>query len=372
MYNKIKEYVFFKLRNDHSTDNLEKKEEIISNISERYDELYQKSNDKEYAYIEAIKTIGEFTEEEIKNEVSYKPEFAEMLLIAATVLSIIGFLGTLFNVLVGLIIVGISITCYAVGAAYLYQFSKFSESEEYDVKKYQIFLDKIFAYMKTNFIFWSLSLSFIISDLIYKAVLMISVTSLFKTFYIDKVFFIYLYSIVISLIALVIIVTCFYNLYKNLMKKYSILSGNDDVKSVGMIANEFIGKSVDNDHNSTIKKIFYIILNGIAFIILAVNTGFEIYLYSFSHNFNMLLFSIINCVLILFYSLVAVLYLVRKIKTSTVKEIFYVISLIILFLIWHAGILFINHYTLYFIFVAIVYIVRIIINLVKTRKKDES
>ncbi|NLD49364.1 MAG: hypothetical protein GX660_19580, partial [Clostridiaceae bacterium] len=79
MHNKIREYVFFKLRNDHSNDHLEKKEEIISNIIERYDELFQRSNDEEYAYVEAIKTIGEFIDEGDLDEGAYKPEFAEML-----------------------------------------------------------------------------------------------------------------------------------------------------------------------------------------------------------------------------------------------------------------------------------------------------
>jgi hypothetical protein len=333
MHKKIKDYVWFKLRNDHSSDHLEKKEEISSNIMERYDELFEQSNDEENAYVEAIKTIGEFVEEDVE-QVAYKPEFAEMLLVSATVLSIISLLATLLSAVAGIIIVGTSITLYAVGAVYLYQYSKFTANEEYDIQKYQTFLNKTFSYMKTNFIFWSLSLSLIISQLIYSIVLVIATISTINNMSIEDFFGVYFFSILGFFIVLAIIGSMFISLYRKLMKKYTDLTGDDDVQSVGMKARIFLGKRSERKTNWFLNKWFYSAINIIVIIFLILDIIGTSSFYNDDYNNLVNLVLVLNSSFIVFYGVVTALYLLGKIKRRLLVPFFNVLSSVTMFLIW--------------------------------------
>ncbi len=321
MYNKIRDYVNFKLRNDRSKDHLEKSEEIISNLSERYDELYQKTSDKEFAYIETIKTIGDFIEEE-SSEASYKPEIAEMMLISATILSVIGLIATMISNVVGIVIVGISITLYAVGAVYLYQLSKFSEREEYDIDKYQLFLNKTFSYMKTNFTFWALSLSLMITSIIYSMLITITIADTLSSIDIDDLYAIYLFSAGVFVIILAIIGSIFILIYRKLMRKYRELSGQDDVESIGMKAKNFLSNKSYERKRIFNSKYFYPVLNGLAIIFLIYDLTHTLRTYVFYQRNIVRFIVILEGILIVLYLTVTILNLFKIIKYRKILPIF--------------------------------------------------
>lgn len=148
MYNKIKSYVSYQLRFDSSTDKDEKIEEITANIFDKYEELLKESNNPEQAYIEAIKTMGDFGQE--NQEKTHDPNIAEMLILTRTILSVFGLLLTFISTIAGGIVIALSIISYAVGAMYLYQKSQYIKKEEFDLDKHKHYLTKIFFIFKNK------------------------------------------------------------------------------------------------------------------------------------------------------------------------------------------------------------------------------
>ncbi len=371
MYTKIREYVNFKLRNDHSDDHKEKKEEIISNIIERYDELLHKTNDESYSYIEAINTIGDFAEES-KEEDNYKPELAEMLLISATVLSVISLIVTLLSGVAGAIITGISITLYSVGAVYLYQYSKFVQVEEYDISKYNTFIDKAFSYMKTNFIFWALSFSLIFSRMIYSFVFLIASLIAFNNLRIEDLYGVYAFSIIGFLIVLSIISSIFIRFYRRLMMKYTDLTGKKDVKSVGSKAKEFISSGFKLKSNFFSSKWFYPSLHLIVIILLILDTNIvsDNSVHNWYHYSNFLITE--NIVIISLYLILTLLFLLNKIKNHIILPLFNILVSIIVFIIWigfgYAGTNISSFNGLIFFCIGIVFILLFIIDFSLNKK----
>ncbi|MFK5883642.1 MAG: hypothetical protein QM489_04800 [Candidatus Izemoplasma sp.] len=332
MYNKIEEYVIFKLRNDSSKDKDEKKEEILSNIIDRYDALCEKTNDQEYSYIEAIKAYGEFTNEDKEAE-SYKPEIAEMLLVSATILSVTSLIVTLLSGVAGVIVLGVSITLYSVGTVYLFQFSKFVQSEEYDIEKYNLFIDKTFSYMKTNFIFWSIALSLIFARMIYSLVLLIVLTTTIDTWNIEYFRVLLFLAVVGFFIVFAIIGSLFIVLYRKIMIKYADLTGKNDVKSVWVKAKEFISNEYIPKKNIFLRKWFYPLLNFIIIIILFIDIRFVNINRSDWDRFNNF-FITENFIIISLYILITILFLKEKIKNHLLLPGFTLVISLVGFIIW--------------------------------------
>jgi hypothetical protein len=235
---------------------------------------------------------------------------------------------------VGVVIVGISITLYAVGAVYLYQLSKFTESKEYDIKKYQNFLDKTFSYMKTNFTFWAISLSLIIAQLIYGILLMIVTLQAIDNMNVQDMFGIYYVSILGFFIVSAIIGSLFISLYRKLMKKYSELSGNDDIQSVSMKAKTFLGKTGQNKRNIFLSRWFYPVLNVviILFLIADISVTTRSYTAALEGAVNVVL--IMNSFFIVLYLVITVTYVLNVIKQHLLLPIFNIGSSIVFFSIW--------------------------------------
>ena len=251
MKDKIREYVEYQFRFDHTINVEETKAEIIANLCDRYDELFAKYQDEEKAYIETIKQMGDFNahQEDIPEEYSIKPSWPDIAMIVATVFAVMGFAVTVFSLTYGAIMVAISISLYAASCYYLYHYSQYVKKTEMDISKHNLLLEKIFQYMKTNFVFWGISISLIASNLIQGIVSLfagygfLTITSLFGTNPSDifagaySLLYIGIITLVISLVACYIILT---RLYKKLMRKYYYLTGNQSFKSHIQIAEEFL------------------------------------------------------------------------------------------------------------------------------------
>ncbi len=333
MHKKIRDYVGFKLRSDQSKDREEKKEEIISNIIDRYDELYEDTKDKSYSYVEAIKTFGEFPAD--SNDVDlYKPQVAEMFLVSATVISVISLIVTLLSGVAGAIVVGISITLYAVGAVYLYQYSQFIQREEYDIQKYTSFIDKVFSYMKTNFVFWAISLSLIFTRMIYGIVLIFATAMTMDSLRIEGFYGILAFSVIGFLIIFAIIGSLFIGLYRRLMTKYSDLSGNINVKSIGLKAKEFITHNYTQKKNIFLRKWFYPVLHLVISVILLIDINVvsdsAVYDWPVLTQF----FIIENLIIICLYLLFTILIVLGKIKYHLIIPIANILISVIVFVIW--------------------------------------
>lgn len=342
MHKKIEEYVQFKLRNDHTEDSLEKKEEIISNLIERYDDYLKRTNDEEQSYIETIKTIGDFIDEE-DEEINYRPELSEMFLVSASVLAIISLLAVFLNSLVGLIIVGISISLYSVGALYLYQKSKFYETVEFNVRKYRLFLDKTFSYMKTNFTFWAITLTLVITQLIYQFLLWIVAVTTVANYTAgeipditttDDIWYVYVFVVLGFIITFSIIGSFFIVLYRRLMKKYKELSGNSDIQSVGEKAKTFLGNKQTSKSNIFKSKWLYPSLNVIILILLLVDidTTASYVTQDLVGTVNMV--NTISITLVTLYLALNITYFLQVLKNHFILPIFNVVVSIGIITMW--------------------------------------
>lgn len=259
MKNKIKAYVDYQFRFDHSKEAEDKKAEIVANLYDRYDQLLEKYHDEEKAYIETIKQIGDFNikEEEIPDEYGIKPSWPDIAMIVATAFAVFGLATTVFSLVYGSIMLAISISLYAASCFYLFNYSQYVKKVEMDVVKHNMLLKKIFQFMKTNFVFWSISISLIASNFIQGLFSLIggygfmTITS-FLGSNPQEIIYAAQNLIVVGILTLIILLIVCYSyfkkLYSKLMRKYYYLTGDKSLKSHGQMAKDFL------DDDSEVKK----------------------------------------------------------------------------------------------------------------------
>lgn len=232
MENKIRLYVEYQLRFDKRDDIEELKEEIIVNLIDRYNDHLTKGLSEDEAYVSAIKSMGNFTESndnKVSEEYSIKPSIPDVLLMSGAILSIFGLIITILNTVTGTIITSVSILLFSGSAYYLYSYSQYVRREYMDINKHNLLLTKIFKYIKTSFVFWSISLSLTISSIISNIlfpVLVPDLTDLQSDYFMD---FIMTYILVFT-IALVINLLVFRSIYIRLVDKYFLLTGEKELK----------------------------------------------------------------------------------------------------------------------------------------------
>ncbi|XMB71504.1 hypothetical protein RJI07_05155 [Mycoplasmatota bacterium WC30] len=242
MLQKIREYVFYQLRFDTESGNEELKEEIISNISDRYDEFYDKTKDKNYAYVQAIKSMGDFTEGKNQEAASraYKPSIPELFLISGVILAVFGLVIVLFSVLVGAIVIMLSILAFSVGASYLYQESQYIKEVEFDIEKHNDYLTKIFSYIKTCFVFWAIGLSFILAAILNSIISYFVLLNAGISGSQSGIITALIVSIWGFILFFIILLFVFKKIYQRLLDKYYELTGVKDLKSKIDVAKNFL------------------------------------------------------------------------------------------------------------------------------------
>src|SRR5690554_6936637 len=143
MKEKIRQYVNYQFRFDKREEIEEIKEEITANLIDRYNEYLDSGKSTEQAYIEAIKSMGDFSdnpENDISSEYSIKPSIPDILLLCSTILSIFGLLIILFSNVTGTIVTVISIVLFSGSAYYLYSYSQYIRKEEMNIEKHNLLL----------------------------------------------------------------------------------------------------------------------------------------------------------------------------------------------------------------------------------------
>lgn len=265
MYNKIKSYVSYQLRFDSSSDKDEKIDEITANIFDKYEELIKEISNPEQAYIEAIKTMGDFGQE--KHEKTHDPNIAEMLLLTGTILSVFGLLLTFISTIAGGLVIALSIVSYAVGAMYLYQKSQYIKQEEFDLDKHKHYLTKIFSYLKTNFIFWAMGLSLLITKIVHSLLgTIIVLGSSQSVMDMDDLRNLIILSFFIFITLFIVFLLIFKSYYNKLLTKYYFLTGEKSLEGVHNKAQQFMNEDNMSLSSGELRKLlnskyFYVILS---------------------------------------------------------------------------------------------------------------
>ncbi len=249
MIQKIREYVYYQLRFDTTKGNEEVKEEIISNISDRYDEFFEKTKDENYAYIQAIKSMGDFTEGKHKEAETkaYKPSIPEMFLISGVILAVFGSLIVFFSVFAGTIVIMLSIITFAVGASYLYQESQYIKEVEFDIEKHNDYLTKIFSYIKTCFVFWAIGLSYILAGILNSIITYFVLLNAGVSGNVEGLKTALTVAILGFIIFFIIFLFIFKNIYQRLLNRYYELTGVKDLQSKLNVAKNFLKNGVKEE-----------------------------------------------------------------------------------------------------------------------------
>lgn len=257
MHDKIRQYVNYQFRFDERNDIEELKEEIIANLIDRYEEYRQKGLTEEEAYIEAIKSMGDFSQHEynkISEEYSIKPQIPDILLMCGAILSIFGMILTLFNGIVGTIITAISILLFSGSAYYLYSYSQYIRKQYMDIEKHNLLLTKIFKYMKTSFVFWAISLSLIMTSLVITIITSIILIDSMNLS-IDDVGSIITIIVILFIGVLAIFSFIFYKIYQRLMNHYYLLTGNKELKGKIQESLDFVfGRNSNQTEDSIVNR----------------------------------------------------------------------------------------------------------------------
>ncbi len=260
MEEKISQYVNYQFRFDKREDIEDLKAEIIANLLDRYHENLNTGKTSDEAYVAAIKSMGNFSENKVNmvsEEYSIKPSIPDILLLSGAILSIFGLLITMFNAVVGTIITAISIILFSGAAYYLYSYSQYVRKEQMDIEKHNKLLKKIYKYMKTSFAFWAISLSLtmaiLVMHLITSLVLIdpksVSFSSL--TQYLSIYFFLFIFSLIIFLIIFAII-------YSHFKRHLYVLIGSNSLTDKIRERYEFLygDNSISNKHLILSRKFF--------------------------------------------------------------------------------------------------------------------
>lgn len=234
MYKKINDYIdyIFKLNN---LKNDELKAEVNGNLISKYDDLLNQGLNQEKAYIETIKTIGDFNldESNIKEKFTYKTNWANIAMTISLALAVIATIALFLHTPTSIIVFAISISFYVGAAYYLYHESQHVMKVEKDVLKHNELLKSIFTYLKTVFIFWSVNISYWLSSIITDNVLYNFILYSAGSGNLDPtdIFGLFMFRLIIAVIFFVILLFLSIVIYNNLESKYYDLTKDNNLKS---------------------------------------------------------------------------------------------------------------------------------------------
>ncbi len=157
MEQKIKEYVQYHFRLDTREDLDLIKDEITSNLIDRYNDLVQSGLSEEDAYIETVKYLGETHSKE--EEETIKPTWSTISLVTASSLAFCSILVSFFSSFIGLLVALSSITIFITASYHLYTTSQYQKQEEFDLDPQRSNLRMIMKFFNLNYLPWSISLA---------------------------------------------------------------------------------------------------------------------------------------------------------------------------------------------------------------------
>jgi len=259
---KLKNYVDYYFRFDEREDIEEVKAEVLGNLIDRYEEYLEKY-DEEKAYVEAIKSIGDF---KVNEDIVEDPLLVDTGLLISLVTAIFALVGVLFNNILGLVVVMVSISLFVASAYILVGKAKVFIEEEKDIERSKYHLQKIFSYMKASFTFWSITLSLLGAKLLYSVVLsMAFLGGMNNGFYEEDFVILLVLSFVVFLLLLVVLLVLSRVIYARLMHQYYLMTGDQDVESKVQKGLSFIKNSSPNEKDQ-VRGIFTKVLGAKYFV----------------------------------------------------------------------------------------------------------
>lgn len=262
MNEKLKNYVDYYFRFDEREDIEEVKAEVLGNLIDRYEEYLEKY-DEEKAYVEAIKSIGDF---KVNEDIVEDPLLVDTGLLISLVTAIFALVGVLFNNILGLVVVMVSISLFVASAYILVGKAKVFIEEEKDIERSKYHLQKIFSYMKASFTFWSITLSLLGAKLLYSVVLsMAFLGGMNNGFYEEDFVILLVLSFVVFLLLLVVLLVLSRVIYARLMHQYYLMTGDQDVESKVQKGLSFIKNSSPNEKDQ-VRGIFTKVLGAKYFV----------------------------------------------------------------------------------------------------------
>jgi len=259
---KLKSYVDYYFRFDEREDIEEVKAEVLGNLIDRYEEYLEKY-DEEKAYVEAIKSMGDF---KVNDDIVEDPLLVDTGLLISLVTAIFALIGILFNNILGVVLVMVSISLFVASAYILVGKAKVFIEEEKDIERSKYHLQKIFSYMKASFTFWSITLSLLGAKLLYSVVLsMAFLGGMNNGFYEEDFVILLVLSFVVFLLLLVVLLVLSRVIYARLMHQYYLMTGDQDVESKVQKGLSFIKNSSPNEKDQ-VRGIFTKVLGAKYFV----------------------------------------------------------------------------------------------------------
>ena len=267
MEKQIRNYVNHYFRFDHREGLEDLKEEIISNLIDRYNSLIEDGEKQEKAYVESIKSMGDFQapqNEDVPLEFQRStPALPEYALITSVIFAIFSTILLIINGAIGAIFTAFSISLYAVGSYYLYAKAMHVKSADMDIELYKAYLRKIFKYMKTCFSFWTFNLAFISAVIIQSiATFLTGFMQLDNQISPDQLLNLVGIFIMISIISFVLTFVVFtiisYKIYMRLKYKYYLLTGEKQIKGKLKDSLDFMKDTEDSKMDSIYLVLIYV------------------------------------------------------------------------------------------------------------------
>ncbi len=177
MQQKIVDYVNYQFRFDQRENVEAIKQEMIVNLTDRFQDLVDQGLDEKAAYIETVKRLGHI-EETIESQVNplyiEKPTRSLIAMITVSVLAIGGLVLSVISNLVGLIVTLGSVGVFATASYALYADSQHKRAIEYDIDCQKTYFKSIMKTFNQNYVIWSLTVAIVFSGVVLNLIFMVS------------------------------------------------------------------------------------------------------------------------------------------------------------------------------------------------------
>ncbi|MDP2424952.1 MAG: hypothetical protein U1C51_06840 [Candidatus Izemoplasmatales bacterium] len=232
MEKKIREYVQHYFRNDRREDIDSLINEIIANLLDKYHHYLQSGDDEETAYVNTIKSMGDFFDQtQTSSEYNLKPTWADVALVVSIILGVFSVVSLVLASSLAYILIILSIGSFGAAAYFLYASSQYALLQDCDVLAHNLLLKKLFKYLKSAFISWTISLSVMFGQLLASIVFLIQGSTFASLMLQGGIWtIIVIYSITFFL-SFGIFIALFYLLYLRLRYRYTDLTGETTLKS---------------------------------------------------------------------------------------------------------------------------------------------
>ena len=243
MQQKIIDYVNYQFRFDKREDILSIKQEMISNLIDRFNDLIDQGYDEKSAYIETVKRIGNIneTKEQMVDPIYYqKPTWALIAMVTVGVLAIGGFAVSIISNVVGLLITLGSIGLFSTASYALYVDSQHKRALEHDIDVQKVYFQSILKTFNKNYAFWAITIAIVFTSVILNYIILLTAGSMSEVVLNGGYGQIIAAFIVIWFIVFVILFAILKSFQGSLYKKYIHITGEPNIDDINSDSKTFV------------------------------------------------------------------------------------------------------------------------------------